>query len=307
MRTPKRPRKNTEKIEYAVIRAQVLDRIGERQFNDLLRHIKHAKVGLWGLYKGRRFVEDQLVLWLYHDLFDKGYTLIEKTVRLPYKTSHKSLDHNAKVLRLAGEQWGRSKVVLGNLEEWQKSMRGVHWDKEKMPKLCLWMDSTDLVREKTKGTSTKDFDYSFKENGPGGRYMILMDGKSRIRKMWAGYEPKIWDGGFIKVTKDWLSEYLAGAGVADHHFAWAYQHVPTAEWYVPEIEPKPKNSEVVAPAVKRVQRWNRAVRAVRARVEHPFGEIDRTWEILREPWQEDQFQLDALAWVAIGVHNMKRA
>ena len=127
----------------------------------------------------------------------------------------------------------------------------MRYNKKIMPKLCLWIDSTDFGHEKKEGESTQDPDWSYKCNKPGGRYMLLIDGKSRVRKMWAGYEPKLWDGGFVKVMKDWFTEFLSGAGVlGDGHFAWASDHVPSIEWYTPKKEGGQMNMEIEAPSEK---------------------------------------------------------
>ena len=51
----------------------------------------------------------------------------------------------------------------------------------------LWMDSSDFPLTGKRSTSRKDDWWSYKLNGPGCRYMFLIDGQGRIRKIWARY------------------------------------------------------------------------------------------------------------------------
>jgi hypothetical protein len=51
--------------------------------------------------------------------------------------------------------------------------------------------------------------------------MVLADGKGVIRKLWGGYSPKIHDGNWLEIHKEWFEENLVGGVVvADNHFMW---------------------------------------------------------------------------------------
>jgi hypothetical protein len=58
------------------------------------------------------------------------------------------------------------------------------------------MDSSDFPMQRRGKTSRKDPDWSYKLNRPGRRYMFLRDEKGKIRKIWGGYSPKVYDGEF---------------------------------------------------------------------------------------------------------------
>jgi hypothetical protein len=116
--------------------------------------------------------------------------------------------------------WGSSTVSLGSLPEWRACVRHVKFEKE-VSKVCLWMDSTDFPKQKYRGCSTKEEDWSYKLNRPGRRYLVLRDGHGRIRKVWGGYSSKIYDGSLLELNREWFKENLANAGViADQHFEW---------------------------------------------------------------------------------------
>ena len=41
--------------------------------------------------------------------------------------------------------------------------------------------------------------------------MFLQDTKARIRKVWGGYSPKVYDGDVLEIFKDWIDQRLKGA------------------------------------------------------------------------------------------------
>jgi hypothetical protein len=64
----------------------------------------------------------------------------------------------------------------------------------------LWMDSSDFRLIGKKSVSTSDSSWSQKCNSPGQRYQFIMDGKSRIRKIWGGMSPKVDDGNHLRLS-----------------------------------------------------------------------------------------------------------
>ena len=97
------------------------------------------------------------------------------------------------------------------------------------------MDSTDFAIGKKRKIKKKDPRWSFKCNAPGHWYQALIDLKTRILKIWGGYSPKIFDGNWLKVNKDWLEESLnRGVVVADCYYSWGTKHLQKVKFIVPQ-------------------------------------------------------------------------
>ena len=48
----------------------------------------------------------------------------------------------------------------------------------------------------------------------------------RVRKIWGGYSPKVYDSHLIEANRDWFEDKLKGAEVvADQHFCWGVKHM----------------------------------------------------------------------------------
>jgi hypothetical protein len=73
------------------------------------------------------------------------------------------------------------------------------------------MDSTDIAGKRT--TSRKDPSWSYKENGPGQRFMIICDAKNRVRNLKGGYTSRIFDGHFLKLQQDNLGKKFKDAAI----------------------------------------------------------------------------------------------
>jgi len=60
------------------------------------------------------------------------------------------------------------------------------------------MDSSDFKMKGKRSTSTKDPFWSYKENGPARRFMMVTDGRGSVKRIWGPYSPKTYDGDFLK-------------------------------------------------------------------------------------------------------------
>jgi hypothetical protein len=142
--------------------------------------------------------------------------------------------------------------------------------------------------------------------------MALSDGRGRVRKLWGGYSPKIFDGHFIEERRKWFEKHLAGAEViADQHFRWGQKHLKKVTFHIAKPEPKKeggrKNREDnVNDLTAKEKKVNIAIKESRARVEIPFGVIAKKFAALSRPWAEEDQQLDYLVTFAIGVANCER-
>jgi len=261
---------------------------------------------------------------MYHEITGKGYNIIlEKTTELGFKLAPKSFQFNCKKIREVLACWGKEQVDLGTLEQWKAAMRGVAGTKL-FKNVCLWIDSTDFKMQNVKGKKKTGKDWSYKCNSKGRRYMILRDGKGRIRKMWGGYSPKVFDGHFLMILKEWFEENLKGAGViGDQHFEMG-KKLEGVKFYTKhrkgmqndesETEDEDENTDTeseddavnLSVNTKKEKVYNSALYKLRARVEIPFGEINTIFKVLAQHWAESEEQLDNMVWIAVGVLNHRK-
>lgn len=84
----------------------------------------------------------------------------------------------------------------------------------------LWMDSSDFPLTGRASTSRKHTSFSYKLNGPGQRYMVILDGSGAVKRLWGGYSPKQHDGSFLKEHKNEITDnFSGGVIIADNHFS----------------------------------------------------------------------------------------
>lgn len=300
----------SEKIPFTVIQKEVDKVVSVRVHKEICNFVKANPPSLWASQKPRNFLEKNVTLALYKDISGIGYKRLHQMVDIGSTWTHKCLLHNIQVLRPIMKQWGNSKLHLGFVEDWKMAAHFVRSDSIlKSP--TLWMDSSDWGLQKWRGCSTKKAYWSYKCNRPARRFMFLQDGKSRIRKMWGGYSPKVHDSTWLEMHKEWIVRHLNGARIlADNHFSWGTKNISDPIFLTPKKKPSKKrkrDKEDIEVLTIEQQKWNSAVHSSRARVETPFGIFQNLFGSLKNPWAEDQSQLEFLIYIAAGIHNAKIA
>jgi len=198
----------------------------------------------------------------------------------------------------------------------------------------LWEDLVDFPVQRGPERGRKSEWWSWKLNRPGRRFMVLMDGKGRVKKVWGGYSPKIYDGQYVAATEEWYHQNLGGVGVfADEHFRKTTEDWKDPVFYCPhkvakgwterkeeemhisdgeendqlmrDLKDNPEG-EGVCKLTASQQAWNNAQRKMRAKVEGPFAQTKGKWKALAVPWAEEPEQLDCLVFTAFAVWNMSR-
>ena len=61
------------------------------------------------------------------------------------------------------------------------------------------MDSVDLPKTHGPDRGRKSTAWSYKLNRPGRRFMFVQDLRRRVRKVFGGYSPKVYDGDFLEI------------------------------------------------------------------------------------------------------------
>ena len=172
----------------------------------LYREIKeymHAhKPNMWGEKTPTGYKDAILAATIYKDMEGVSYEHFTNHLSLGFHHSKRSWEHNVHLTRLLLQEWAKSTTELGSLEDWQASTHNIKI-KKRVAGTCLWMDSSDFPLVKKKGEGRSSAYYSHKLGRRGRRYMFLRDGHGIIRRCWGGYSPKLYDGHWLEVYKEW--------------------------------------------------------------------------------------------------------
>lgn len=133
--------------------------------------------------------------------------------------------------------------------------------------------------------------------------MILRNRKGRIRKMWGGYSPKVFNGTFLDIQRHWIERKLKGSRViTDQHFEHG-KKLSNVTFYTVFYEPRfthknntttPDDDDAVDITIftQEQSTFNAALYKLHARVELPFGETKSIFGVFQAYWQESDNQLD---------------
>lgn len=297
-------------LSYTQIKKKVIKKFGLEAFDDFTAFVQDNEPNFWGEDRPRWFEKRCIVMALYKDLNGISFDTVLKDVTIGMKISKKSFVHNTKEVRRLGNLWGESTINLGDIHDWEAAARSLSL-KGVVTGTHFWMDSSDFKKERYRGMSRKSTDWSFKLNRPGRRFMFLRDGKGRIRKLWGGYSPKLYDGDFLDLHRRPLESELNGAKIiADTHFAVGKKMFENVTFVTPWPEPgtrkRKRDGEGLEKLSKEKRRDNKIIRAARSRVEDSFGIIKTTFRALNKPWAEEVEQLDNLVLLAVGCYNFQR-
>jgi len=109
---------------FASVTLVVKQTVSDSVFNSLYSFVRANAKRLWGTRQGRRFIELNFILTLYHDIKCIGYKRIINTVsNLPVPLSHVSFAHNAVIIRRCCREWARSKISPGSRSDWTTAAR----------------------------------------------------------------------------------------------------------------------------------------------------------------------------------------
>lgn len=296
-------------LEWVTLRDLVIKRLSKKVYDQLVSFIQHQNLHLWGEQRPHNFEERITATTLYKYLTNTGFNTLASDTKSWLYQSNVSLPHNAERIILSLQEWGEQQIKLGNSIEWELAARSVPRSGS-LKNVNLWMDSTDFPKQKKRGKGPASKHWSFKLNRPGRRFMVLRDGRRRVRKLWGGYRPKIHDAVFLEVERRALQKELKGAVVvADTHFSVGKKLFSDPKFITPPTpvdESDPSAAQISDKTLtKKERRDNTAIHALRARVEQPFGLIKTWWECLKNPWSGSDNLLDAVVVLAFGCYNAK--
>ena len=291
---------------YQAVKTKVHKKISIKTMKSIIKFVSEKSPSLWGIKKTRGFLEKSIYLAIYKDLSNKGYDCLSLKTKGWHNINKKSLRHNTQKLRKYLGEWGKEQIQLGEPQDWTAATRGINIFPQ-FQNIVFWWDSMDVPLTNKKGINKKHSSWSYKLNRWGQRFMILADAHRRVRKIWGGYSPKVFDGDFILLTKDWIEEKLSGvASIGDNHFKSGAKILRSHVLYAPMKKPpntkkttyKGLKSETKSQKIER-----RALKAIRSRIESPFGEIKNKFISLSKPFGESKKQQSYVVEFAFGVHN----
>ena len=315
------PRQQNEKLPFGSIATLVGTRIPHGLLSVwAIYFITHASsTRIWGQDQTNDYKRRTLILCLYKDLFNVGYERIIKSVNPGFQLRSKTLRHNTKLTRKILSEWSRNQIINEGRRVWDDH-RGMLPSRVGLHEVNLLIDSTDFRRSGKQSMSTKDHRWSYKVNGPGQRYTVVMDARGIIQKIWGGYSPKLYDGDWLKLCAgDLLSNFRGAHIIGDVHYELGngimkgIEPSPSVKFYVPFSEPRGRKQKrtptVEDPSLgfskltKTQLSWNLKISKLRAQVESPFGRVKSKWEALGGVFYEDEDQQDLLVQIAFGVEN----
>lgn len=289
------------------VKEEVTKVIGRRAYQALVAEVKRQKPKLWGTQRPSNFVEAMVLAFLFKDIKGVGYQKVHRQIDWGFVINQKSIDYNIRQIRKAAASWGQQHLKPGRLRSWTEAAKGTHKSKV-LGLIHLWMDSCDFRLARTRGVSKKGDTWSFKENSPAQRWMLLSDAQGRVRKLYGGYSPKVYDSHFLHIYKKVFEKELAGASViADQHFRAEGIKFKNVRFVVAHPKPHnkqpPKNGKGVKKLTKAQQKWNKELSDIRSRVESPFGIAKTRFAALSKRWQGESDDQDYLVMFAFGLHN----
>jgi hypothetical protein len=99
------------------VEIKVKNTLHKQVYNDLLQYIELTNPRFCGTVRQEDFVEQNLLLALYHDITGKGYQSILAEVELQGAINHKSFQHNTQEICRLGDKWAQQYIDLPLLEE----------------------------------------------------------------------------------------------------------------------------------------------------------------------------------------------
>jgi len=308
--------KQSQRLSQRQIEASVHRSVPPGVVGDMVKYLDAHEPSLQGeqrpetLHEWRR---DMTYLFLHHEITGTGYNDEAFDLAYPYHVNHNSLGHNVGSIRHKLGEWGRSKVVRGNLASWKNAVTHCRLD-PLVEDTLLWIDSVDIQVEGKRSVSRKSGRWSFKLNAPGRRYMTVRDGRGSIVNVWGGYTPKLHDGEFLELHKDEILSYFDGSCfIGDNHFSKGKRifknrikfHTNYAERSSKKNAPGVDlDEDYVEKITQANKKFNKQHQEARARVESPYGWAKNKFATLRTAWRESDDHLDDMMLFTFGLHNV---
>lgn len=300
-----RPIEVSRRVERIVKNA-----LHEEVYDDLLDYLERQEPSVWGIFRNDDFLEQNLLLALYHDISGFGYQRILREEGLERSLSNRSFQHNTELIRHLGASWAKQYIDLPLLEDRQDLASLTH-QSHTLGLIDLWVDSSDFMLQKARGVGRKHPDWSYKENHCAQRYLCVTTGDGVVRMLCGGYSPKVHDSTFLDTHREeWESLLLGSRIIGDEHFRPGGERFRLVHWVTPYrnmTRDDPENpGQRLSVLTQAQQTWNSHISDIRSRIESTFGHSKQMFMTLQRPWAERKSQQDYLVTLAIGIHNKQK-
>ena len=291
-------------------------KIGAECFADVFAFVEQAHLTLWCEHQEPPFLQLMLLMILYRDVTGRGYIRVLNQLRVQPSIGISSFMHNERLIHQQLKKWAKRQFVLGNAADWNADASTIRRPRQTHGG-NLWIDSSDFRLSRRAGKGVKDAYFSYKANSMARRFMLLRDGAGRVRKLWGGYSPKLYDGHLIELYSDWMEENLDGGVVfGDGHFGIAstlFDDDSKVRFITPVAKKSKKMMKRLVGAngdgadlvirTNEDSKLNADIAHVRARVEKNFAWVKNTFQTLSIKYQGQPSELDCIVYFAFGVNN----
>ena len=161
------------------------------------------------------------------------------------------------------------------------------------------------------GNSSKKSDqHSFKEDHYGTRFTSICDANQKVRKLYGPYSPKVDDNTFMDLMRDSIESSTTGAVIIGdcgyEQVVRKFQKIKIITTIAKKRGRKPKNGEGITKLTKQQKAFNKRLKALRARVESPFGHIKQKWKCLSTCFYEGDEYQGYLVKLAMAIINFEK-
>jgi hypothetical protein len=138
--------------------------------------------------------------------------------------------------------------------------------------------------------------------------MALLNACSQFCALWGGYSPKVYDGDFLKMQREFIETQLCGAVIlGDNHFSYGETGFDGVRFITTLSHPwgHSVRLEGMRTLTQEQEHYNCVVASAHARVKNGFGRVVSIFDALKGAWHEDEAQQNACVWTAVGVANKR--
>ena len=120
-------------LSRVALEAAVRRKIPQVPLRSITTFVCSRNPQLWGSKRTSNYVRDCTLLALYKDLYSVGYSALFNRIKRWMPTSTQSLQHNTKIICTLLAKWGKKRITLGTLRDWQRAAANQPFPKRGAP------------------------------------------------------------------------------------------------------------------------------------------------------------------------------
>ena len=284
--------------------------LGSTTLDDMYDSINFKPKQIWAAERPNDENKAVILITLMKDVEGLSYKELKERVAPWFNQSNMSIQHNVKTGRKKLRKWAKSILKPTSRHQRQKLASTAH-RASPCEDVTLWVDSTDFAISGKRSVRRKDPRWSHKLKAPGRRWMVMMDAKTRAQFIAGPYHPTVYDGHIFLRNATEIEKLFPGETcVGDTHYGTVNSAMTNFAMVAPvSAAGRPKIVEGKKAKLKlsdEEQERNDAIAGVRARVESPFGWIDRKFSALCMPFRESEDQHNCLVRTAFACHRLMK-